>query len=60
MDLAKKLGYETNTGSYVRSMKTMIKETGLDISHFVHNGWNKNNYDYSLFSWNNHKKKASD
>ena len=47
--LSKKLGYNNNSGSSSRSMKIMIKELSLDISHFVGQGWNNNNFDYSRF-----------
>lgn len=47
--LAEKLGYNKNTGSYSRSMKIMIEELSLDISHFIGQGWNNGNFDYGRF-----------
>ena len=47
--LAEKIGYNKNTGHYVESMRDMIKELELDISHFTGQGWNKNNFDYDRF-----------
>ena len=47
--LAEKLGYNSSNGSYLKSMKTMIDELGLDISHFTGQEWNKNNFDYERF-----------
>lgn len=47
--LAEKLGYDSKAGSYARSMKAMINELGLDISHFTGQGWNTNNFDYGRF-----------
>ena len=47
--LAEKLGYNKNTGSYSRSMKIMIEELSLDISHFIGQCWNNGNFDYSRF-----------
>lgn len=47
--LAEKLGYNSSYGSYLKSMKAMIDELGLDISHFTGQGWNKNNFDYERF-----------
>lgn len=47
--LADKLGYAERGGSYLSTMKDMIHELGIDISHFVGQGWAKNNFDYSRF-----------
>lgn len=47
--LAEKLGYNSSYGNYLKSMKAMIDELGLDISHFTGQGWNKNNFDYERF-----------
>ena len=47
--LGSKLGYSTETGSYLTALRTMVKELDLDISHFTGQGWNKNNFDYSRF-----------
>ena len=37
--LAEKLGYNKTGGSYLTSMKKMIDELNLDISHFTGQGW---------------------
>ena len=47
--LADKLGYNNQTGSYIKSMKLMIEELQIDVSHFKGQGWNNNNFDYSRF-----------
>lgn len=47
--LAEKLGYNSRAGSYSKSMKSMIEELRLDVSHFKGQGWNNNNFDYSRF-----------
>lgn len=47
--LAANLGYNNQAGSYLKTMKLMIEELGLDISHFKGQGWNNNNFDYDRF-----------
>ena len=47
--LAEKLGYNNQTGSYAKTMKSMIAELQLDASHFTGQGWNNNNFDYERF-----------
>ena len=47
--LGSKLGYNVETGSYLATLRAMVKELDLDISHFTGQGWNKNNFDYSRF-----------
>lgn len=47
--LAEKLGYNNQAGSCSKSMKSMIEELQIDISHFKGQGWNNNNFDYSRF-----------
>lgn len=47
--LAEKLGYNSKSGSYLRSMKSMIKDLQLDISHFTGQGWSNDNFDYDRF-----------
>lgn len=47
--LAEKLGYDKKSGHYIEKMKTMIQELNLDISHFLGQGHNKNNFDYERF-----------
>ena len=37
--LAEKLGYNKTGGSYLTSMKEMITELNIDISHFTGQGW---------------------
>lgn len=57
-ELASKLGYSKQGGSTITSLKNAVKEYGLDTSHFLGQGWNKENYDYSLFKNGNPKKKG--
>jgi hypothetical protein len=47
--LAEKFGYDKTGGSYLISMKKMVEELNLDVSHFTGQGWNKNNFDYARF-----------
>lgn len=47
--LASKLGYCITSGSYLTTMKSMIDELNLDISHFTGQGWNNNNFNYERF-----------
>lgn len=47
--LAEKLGYNNRNGSYLMTMKSMVEELKLDISHFTGQGWNANNFDYGRF-----------
>lgn len=47
--LAEKLGYDSKSGSYAQSMRTMINELQLNVSHFTGQGWNHNNFDYGRF-----------
>lgn len=55
-DLAQKIGYEKTGGGTQTSLKQAVKERNLDISHFLGQGWNKENYDYSAFEKNTIKK----
>lgn len=47
--LANKLGYSVDCGSYLTTMKSMIAELGLDVSHFTGQAWNKNHFNYDRF-----------
>ena len=40
-DLALKLGYSNESGSAIATIKSMIQELNLDVSHFTGQGWNK-------------------
>ena len=55
-DLAQKIGYEKTGGGIQSSLKQAVQERGLDISHFLGQAWNRDNYDYSLFVKNQPKK----
>lgn len=50
-ELASKLGYGNESGSAIATIKSMIQELNLDVSHFTGQGWNKNNFDYSRFQY---------
>ena len=56
--LASKLGYKVGCGSYLTTMKSMVAELGLDVSHFTGQAWNKNNFDYDRFRKGNVIKSA--
>lgn len=55
-DLANRLGYEKTGGNIQTTLKQVVKERNIDTSHFLGQGWNKNNYDYSSFAKNSIKK----
>ena len=55
-ELADKLGYACDGGGTIKSLKEAVKQYQLDISHFLGQGWNKNNFDYSSFSTHSNKK----
>lgn len=50
-ELSSKLGYDNESGSAIATIKSMIQELNLDVSHFTGQGWNKNNFDYSRFQY---------
>lgn len=55
-ELADKLGYARDGGGTAKSLKKAIKLYGLDCSHFLGQGWNKNNFDYESFCEHSNKK----
>lgn len=55
-ELAGKLGYVKDGGGTITSLHKMCEEYGFDTSHFKGQGWNKENYDYSLFTKDSIKK----
>ena len=55
-DLAARIGYEKTGGGTQETLKKVIKDRGLDTSHFLGQGWNKNNHDYSSFTKDSYKK----
>ena len=48
-DLAQRIGYKKEGGGTQTALKEAVKERGLDTSHFLGQGWNKDNHDYSTF-----------
>ena len=57
-ELAGKLGYVRDGGSTITSLHKMCQELNIDTSHFLGQGWNKENYDYELFTVNSNKKRG--
>ena len=55
-EVARKLGYAVDGGGTMASLKKMYLELELDTSHFKGQGWNKENYNYDVFT-NGTKKK---
>jgi hypothetical protein len=51
--LAKRIGYDDSSknGSAYRTVHEMIDTLNLDISHFKGQSWNKDNFDYSRFTY---------
>ena len=58
-ELAGKIGYHPDGGGTARSLKEAIKFYGCDISHFLGQSWQKENYDYSQFEFGTVKKNSS-
>ena len=50
-ELARKCGYGETSGSSIGQMHQMIDQYQLDISHFTGQAWNRNNFDYSRFTY---------
>lgn len=57
-DVARALGYSANGGGTMQSLNRMYKQLNLDTSHFLGQGWNKNNYSYETFSNGTYKKRG--
>ena len=55
-ELAIKLGYAPDGGGTAKSLKEAIQYYNLDTSHFLGQGWNKNNFDYNSFTYHSKKK----
>ena len=55
-EVANKLGYAKDSGGTQTSLRKMCEELNLDTSHFLGQAWNKENYDYALFTINSVKK----
>lgn len=55
-ELASKIGYVKTGGGTQETLKKVVKERNLDISHFTGQGWNKGHYDYNTFKENCPKK----
>jgi hypothetical protein len=58
--LAKRIGYDdaSKNGSAYRAVHKMIDALGLDTSHFKGQGWNKDKFDYSRFTYGKKIKSA--
>lgn len=59
-ELARKIGYKNagKNGSAYRAVHQMIDVLNLDVSHFIGQGWNKDNFDYSRFVYGRKIKSA--
>lgn len=57
-ELCEKLGYNPDSGNASKVVKEMIKEKQFDASHFLGQGWNKNNFDYTRFQYGKNIKAA--
>ena len=55
-EVAGKLGYVKDGGGTITSMHKMCEELNIDTSHFLGQAWNRENYDYELFTVNSYKK----
>lgn len=50
-ELAGKMGYQKDGGSIVATLQQVTESYGIDTSHFLGQGWNKNNFDYNRFEY---------
>lgn len=57
-EVAEKLGYCKVSGSAAESINKMCDYYNIDTSHFLGQGWNKGNFDYSRFKKGNAIKSA--
>lgn len=57
-EVAEKLGYCRTSGSAAESINKMCDYYNIDTSHFLGQGWNKGNFDYSRFKEGNAIKSA--
>lgn len=48
-EVAAKCGYSIDGGGSIKSIKEMIDYYQFDVSHFLGQGWNRDNFDYSRF-----------
>lgn len=55
-DLAQRIGYKKEGGGTQAALKEAVKERGLNTSHFLGQGWNRDNHNYSTFAKNSAKK----
>lgn len=58
-EVARKMGYAQDGGGTIASLKKMFEEYDIDTSHFLGQGWNKNNYNYDAFTEFSYKKNGS-
>ena len=58
-EVAEKLGYSKTGGGTMTSLHKMCEELQLDTSHFLGQAWNKENYDYDLFTIGYKKKNGT-
>lgn len=52
-DLAERMGYQKDGGSIINRLQQVVKNYNIDTSHFLGQGWNKNNFDYDRFQYGN-------
>lgn len=55
-EVARKLGYAQDGGGTMASLKKMVEELSLDISHFKGQSWNRDNFNYDGFDIDTKKK----
>lgn len=53
VELCKLTGYEPKGGSGTKALKEMIELYNFDTSHFLGQGWNKDNFNYDRFKYGN-------
>lgn len=58
-EVAIALGYARDSGGALTSLNKMCQELQLDTSHFLGQAWNRENYDYTLFTVSSIKKNGS-
>lgn len=49
-EVARKIGYDQDSGTAMKSLREMYDMLEIDTSHFTGQGWNKDNYNYARFT----------
>lgn len=58
-ELAGKMGYQKDGGSVISTLQQVTESYDIDTSHFLGQGWKKNDFDYSRFEYGKTMKAAN-